>query len=253
MTHSCVPWLIHMWHDSSTCNTSNQLMLCNLTQFLICQVSILCDMHTFSIGHECVASHNVVYVCICDMMHTCDRTDVCDMTHMCYTHVIHVWCHLFAMYVYICDMTHMCGMTHLRALIHTCDMTPVCDMTHMCDMTHECSIYVIPVWHDSMLCGMTQFSIWYECVASCHIWLNPPCDMNVWHDFILCDTTRFLMWHACVTWLNTVWHDSTRYVTWTCSIMPHMTQFCMWHECVTWLNSMWHGPIRAPPKLPEQL
>jgi len=176
MTHSYVTWLIHMWHISS------HLMLCNLTQFFMWHDSILCDMTQFLMWHGRVTSRNAVFVSICDMIRTCDRTDVCDMTHMCYTYVIHVWCHLFAVYVYICDTTHV---WHDSSAWHNSYVWHDSCVWYDAYVFHICHTFVISlnaVWYDSIIHIWRDLFKWLSCHTNEYV-VSPINDTHM-HEYM---------------------------------------------------------------------
>jgi len=271
MTHSCVTWLVHVWHDSIVCYMTHWFG----TQFLSCGALLLLRVTW--------------------LIHVWHDSLMCDITHLCVTwliDVVHDHCHVVHCYwrvwrdLFMCDMTHSCvwhdSLMWYTAIVMWYIATGACDVTYSCvtwliyvyygygyvmlydttlpfvtwrmcisDMTHSY------VWLDSFMCVTWHIHV-RDKTHSCVVWLW-SCYVE-WHDFWICDMTHLHMWYdsfVCVTWLvhvlygcgHVVWSDMTFvFVTWriftcdmTIAIVSDMTIAIVTPHNMTFGFVTWHS------------
>jgi len=194
MTHSYVPWLIHVWHDTFI-GSKFELWHC-------------VEAQVRDIG---------------DRIHSCDMTEVCDMTQVCdMTKVIsHVW---HWSHVFWCDS----GVWHDSDVWHdsggfTC-VTLISRVWRDSGVWHDSD-----VWHDSggLTCvtlishGWHDSDVWHDSGA----WHDWMCDITqVWH------MTYSHVWHNSYVWrdssglINVTWLRCVTWHRWSHMCDIHLTR-----------------------------
>jgi len=170
MTHSCVPWPIHivaMTHHDSSVRVPWLICVCAMTHLCVCHGSFVCVPWL---------------ICVCAMAHLC----VCHESFVCVPWLICV-----------CTMTHIySNMTHSHFLGKTTltgdSFTRVAWLIHTFDMTHS------HMWHESFKCKRVISQIW----RMHGIHMNEP-----WHTYSAlpqssCELLMQISNESCVTHMD---------------------------------------------------
>jgi len=116
MTHSCVTWLIHTWHDS---------LICDMTHPYVTWLVYRMSRDSFT--------------CVTWLLHMWRDALIFNMTYWCVTWCIHMWRDSF---VRDADETLLIR-THLHIIKHT---TNTCSPTHYSALIHITITYGSFVW-----------------------------------------------------------------------------------------------------------
>jgi len=197
----CLPWLIHIWHDSGNINMA-QL---HMTHSYVWHDSFMWPMTHSHVCHDSCRTHTTP---ITSTLHGYARLiRMCGMTHS------YMWRDSF-----ISDTTHSTLRTDIETCKHMCDTTHSCDswLIHMSTMTHSeltrlHEHQLCTGKYDVLACVAWLIHIWTWLI---HIWLD---SQNI--NLALVNMTHLYLWHnPCtrVTWLvcmsainhSHVWHAS---------------------------------------------
>jgi len=178
---SDVTWLIHMWHDSFTCDTwpgetmfGNDVRTDELTHYSYgTWLMAMCMSHSYvTTGPEkrC-RTDNLTH----SFTHICRFSSTCDMNHSYVTCVI--W------------------LIHMRPLWFDSFVCDICDMTHSYVTCVIWLIHMWPVWYDSSICDLCDMTHWYV------TWHSGPREIV----YIVPSNWRTCSYAA---WLIHMWNDS---------------------------------------------
>ena len=156
MTHSYVPWPIHVWRDSFVCGMTTCGVACRETVDLSCNCTSLCDV-TCHDSFTC----DVTYWYAVWLMNMWHGSCICDMTHLCVTWLIHMrygsWiCGVVCWF--ICGMTHayVIGLIHMSHYLCVCDIT-YSYMTLLIHISHYLFIrYMTHLYAAAFACDVTH-------------------------------------------------------------------------------------------------
>jgi len=261
-THSYVPWLIHMCHDSFICAMTHAYVPWLIRERV--------ETHPWAWDNSFICAMTHLYVS--RLIHECD------MPQSYVPRTIHMWYDLFT-----CDIAHSWAwhdsftriinhsyvtwpiyMWHdsfmsVTRLIHTWHDLFICDMTWLihtwqdliiCDMTHSYVTWSHHMWHDSFMSVTRLIYVTYEWVIShmnesCHTWI-------MWHGVTLSNVCHD--WFMSVTWLIHehdethlchVWMSHITYELVISHVMSHVTHE-LWDMmsrsviCATTGSWVWH-------------
>jgi len=218
MSHSCVPWLIHiLWHDSFMC-VSWLLYMCAMTHLHVSHGNWT------SVRHFALITTHLVVTCLVHVYHDSFirvpwLLHICTMTHS-----------------YVCRDTFTCVTQKVDECATFCpyyyssrgDMSRSCVpwLIHMCPMVHVWMRCVTGICHDSL---MYVPGLDHRYASISNRWPG----FNMWHDLF-----------TYVPWLLHMYmcRDSSEYVLWLIHIraMTHSQahghpKLLVWFRYGTWL------------------
>jgi len=174
MTHSCVPWLIHVGYESLS---DHGVPLIGQQVFISC----MCAM-----THSYVTRHDS-FICVSPVAWSAG------------VYSLHLWRDLF-----ICAVTHSCvkwvferswSPAALSAGVYSLYL---CHDSFICAVTHSCVPWLIHMWRDPFICDLLWLFCMKHVMTHSYVWV-PLLYQQV---FIAC---MCAMTHSWVTWPIHMW------------------------------------------------